>query len=55
MPTNTSGWEVIISMKPGIPAAELATLAAAEARVAAESGKGAPSARRRSAGLTRIR
>ena len=41
MPTNTSGWEVIISMKPGIPAAELATLAAAEARVAAESGKGA--------------
>ena len=40
MGTTASGWEVIISMKPGIPASELATLAAAEARVTAESGKG---------------
>jgi hypothetical protein len=39
---NTAkGWEVIISMRPpGIPAAQLATLKAAEARVAAESAKG---------------
>ena len=41
MGNSASGWEVIISRKAGIPAAELATLAAAEARVAAESGKGA--------------
>ena len=38
---TATGWEVIISMRPGIPAAEIATLKAAEARVAAESAKGA--------------
>jgi hypothetical protein len=39
--TTAAGWEVIISRRAGIPASELATLAAAEARVTAESGKGA--------------
>ncbi len=39
--TTAAGWEVIISRRTGIPAGEVATLAAAEARVTAESGKGA--------------
>ena len=39
-PTSASGWEVIISMNPKIPPAQLATLQAAEASVSAKSPKG---------------
>jgi hypothetical protein len=38
--TTAAGWEVIISRRAGIPAAELATLAAAEGRITAETPKG---------------
>jgi len=40
LPTSASGWEVVISMRPKMPPAELATLKAAEASVSAESPKG---------------
>ena len=39
-PTSASGWEVIISMNPKIPSAEVATLQAAEASFSAKSPKG---------------
>ncbi len=39
-PTTASGWEVIISMTPKMPPAEVATLKAAEASLAARSPKG---------------
>ena len=39
MGTTAAGWQVIISMRQGMPASELATLKAAEARITAQSPK----------------
>lgn len=39
-PTSASGWEVIITMRPKMPPAEVATLKAAEAYLAAQQPKG---------------